>query len=153
MLTTILQAHPKVRGIVYDIPHVVAGARETIHRAGLEDRCKAEGGDFFQGVPPADAYIMRHIIHDWHDDDALKILRRCREAIWPKGKLLLVELVIPPGNDPHPGKLLDLEMLCIASGKERTEEEYRELYARAGWKLTRVVPTQSPVSIIEGEPV
>ena len=153
MLLTILRHHPGVSGVVFDSPHVAAGATPAIRAAGLESRCRAEGGDFFRAVPAgADVYLMRHIIHDWPDDKATTILRNCRTAVKPGGKVLLVELVIPPGNEPSLGKLLDLEMLVVASGKERTEAEYAALFAGAGWKLTRVVPTKSPASIIEGEP-
>ena len=153
LLCTILERHPGPRGVVFDSPHVVAGATPRIAEAGLADRCRAEGGDFFSSVPAGDAYLMKHIIHDWADDKATAILRNCRNAAGPGAKLVLVEMVIPPGNGPSPGKLLDLEMLVIASGKERTEAEYADLLAGAGWKLTRVVPTKSPTSVIEGEAV
>jgi hypothetical protein len=94
---------------------------------------------------------MKHIIHDWADDKATAILKNCRAAANAGARLILVEMVIPPGNGASPGKLLDLEMLVIASGKERTEAEYADLLAGAGWRLTRVVPTKSPTSVIEGE--
>ncbi|WP_238537803.1 methyltransferase, partial [Zavarzinella formosa] len=151
LLCTILAKHPKPHGIVFDSPHVVAGATPRIAEAGLANRCRAEGGDFFLAVPAGDLYVMKHIIHDWADDKATTILRNCRSAANPGAKLALVEMVIPPGNDPSPGKLLDLEMLVIASGKERTEAEYAQLLAGAGWKLTRVTPTKSPTSVIEAE--
>jgi hypothetical protein len=139
---------------VFDAPHVVEGAAEPIRAAGLADRCRAEGGDFFRAVPAAgDAYLMKHIIHDWPDDKATTILKNCRKAVNPGGKLLLVEIVIKPGNEPDLGKIIDLEMLVLPSGRERTEAEYAKLFAGAGWKLTRVVPTNSPMQVIEGEPV
>ncbi|VTR98520.1 acetylserotonin O-methyltransferase [Tuwongella immobilis] len=151
LLGTILMKTPTARGIVYDLPHVVAGAPAHLAAVGLADRCRAEGGNFFETVPAGDAYVMKHIIHDWPDDKSITILRNCRRAANPGAKLFLVEMVIPPGNAPSPGKLLDLEMLVIASGKERTEAEYAALFAAAGWRLTRIVPTQSPTSVIEAE--
>jgi hypothetical protein len=151
LLCTILKKYPGPKGVVFDAPHVAAGATPAIAAAGLADRCRAEGGDFFKSVPAGDAYVMKHIIHDWPDDKSAAILRNCRAAANPGAKPVLVEMVIPPGNGPSPGKLLDLEMLVIASGKERTEAEYAALLAGAGWKLTRIVPTNAPTSVIEGE--
>lgn len=154
LLTTILKSFPTVRGVVFDAPHVVEGATEPIRAAGLADRCRTEGGDFFRVVPAGgDAYLMKHIIHDWPDDKATTILKNCRKAVNPGGKLLLVEIVIKPGNEPDVGKIIDLEMLVLPSGRERTEAEYAKLFAGAGWKLTRVVPTKSPMQVVEGEPV
>jgi hypothetical protein len=142
-----------VNGIVFDSPHVVVGAEEAIRKADLMGRCRAIGGDFFQSVPAGgDAYLMKHIIHDWPDDKATTILRNCRKGVNPGGKLLLVELVIAPGNAADLGKVIDLEMLVIASGQERTEAGYRQLLAGAGWRLTRVLPTKSPTQIVEAEP-
>jgi hypothetical protein len=153
LLATVLRAYPGVSGVVFDAPHVAAGAEDAIRRAGVADPCRAVGGDFFRGVPAGgDAYLMKHIIHDWPDDRAATILRHCREGVTPGGKLLLVELVIAPGDAGGLGKILDLEMLAIASGQERTEAEYRRLLAGAGWRLTRVLPTKSPAQIIEAVP-
>ncbi|MFO0936536.1 MAG: methyltransferase [Gemmataceae bacterium] len=153
LLCTILAKHPGPKGIVFDSAHVVAGAVSRIAEAGLDSRCRTDGGDFFRAVPAGDAYVLKHIIHDWPDNQSTLILRNCRNAAKPGAKLILVEMVIPPGNEPSPGKLLDLEMLVIASGKERTEKEYAELLAGAGWKLSKIVPTKSPVSLIVGEAV
>jgi O-methyltransferase domain len=153
LLNTILQAYVGVNGIVFDSPHVVVGAEEAIRKADLMGRCRAIGGDFFQSVPAGgDAYLMKHIIHDWPDDKATTILRNCRKGVNPGGKLLLVELVIAPGNAADLGKVINLEMLVIASGQERTEAGYRQLLAGAGWRLTRVLPTKSPTQIVEAEP-
>ena len=114
-------------------------------------RCETAGGDFFVSVPAGgDAYIMKHIIHDWEDERALTILRNCHRAMTENGRLLVVEMVIPEGNAPSPGKFLDLEMLVFLHSFERTAAEYRSLFERAGFKLTRIVPTQSPYSVIEG---
>jgi hypothetical protein len=150
-ITAILQKHPEMRGILFDLPHVVGRARPNIEAAGLGDRCQLVSGDFFQSVPSgADAYVMRHIIHDWDDEKSHTILRNCHAVMSPGNKLLLVESVIPPGNDPFMGKFLDLTMMLIPGGKERTEDEYRELYDSAGFDLVRVVPTTTEVSVIEG---
>jgi hypothetical protein len=152
LLGTILKKAPELRGVLFDAPHVVAGAK--LKEMGVADRCTAAGGNFFEGVPAGgDAYIMKHIIHDWNDADCGRILGNIRKMSKPGTKLLLVELVIPPGDVPHPGKLLDLEMLIIASGKERTEAEYAKLVADAGFRLTRVVPTPGPASVVEAEAV
>jgi hypothetical protein len=153
LLSTILRSYPGVKGIVFDSPHVAAGAEDAIREAGLAGRCRAVGGDFFRGVPAGgDAYLMKHVIHDWPDDRAATILRNCREGVNQGGRLLLVEIVIAPGNAADFGKVIDLEMLVIGGGRERTEAEYRELLAAAGWRLARVIPTESPVQVIEAEP-
>ena len=150
-ITAILQRYPEMRGILFDLPHVVERAKPHIEAAGLSDRCQLVDGDFFQSIPSgADAYVMRHIIHDWDDDKSLTILKNCHAVMSPGNKLLLVESVIPPGNDPFMGKFLDLTMMLIPGGKERTEDEYRELYDKAGFDLVRIVPTSTEVSVIEG---
>jgi SAM-dependent methyltransferase len=152
LLTTVLKKFSKVRGILYDLPGVTERAKANFQTAGLADRCQVIGGSFFESVPAgADAYLMRHIIHDWDDEKATTILRNVHRAMGPNGRLLLVEGVIPPGNDPCFGKLLDLMMLASPGGKERTEEEYRTLYEAAGFRLTRIVPTAAEVSVIEGK--
>jgi hypothetical protein len=156
LLAAILKANPQMRGVLFDMPTVIDGARRKQHleQAGVADRCELVGGDFFKDVPGGDACLMKHIIHDWSDDHALKILKNCRRALPADGRLLLVEMVIPPGNEPHFGKLLDLEMLVMTQGgRERTETEYRSLLAKAGFQLTRIVPTRSPACIIEGKPI
>jgi hypothetical protein len=153
LLTTILRAYPGVSGIVFDSPPVVAGAEDAIRAAGLAGCCRAVGGDFFVNVPAGgDAYLLKYIIHDWSDDQATTILRNCRKVVNPGGKLLLVEMVLAPGNAADLGKLVDLEMLVRLTGRERTEAEYRQLLAGAGWRLTRVLPTESPTQILEAEP-
>jgi ubiquinone/menaquinone biosynthesis C-methylase UbiE len=149
-LITLLKSHPNMNGILFDLPHVIDRAKAQIESAGLSNRCRHVSGDFFQNVPEAaDAYFMRHIIHDWEDEKSLIILRNCHRAMPPHGKLLLVESVIPPGNEPFGGKFLDLVMLLIPGGKERTKEEYQTLFEEAGFTLSRIVPTNTEVSIIE----
>ena len=142
-----------MQGLLFDLPHVVERAREKLEQAGLADRCRFEGGSFFESVPSgADSYLLRHIIHDWDDGRSLTILKNIREVIPDDGRLLIVEAVIPPGNDPFPAKFLDLTMLVIPGGKERTREEYEALYAEAGFTLSQIVPTSTDMSVIEGRP-
>jgi hypothetical protein len=150
-ISEILKKHTAMKGILFDLPHVSERARERIQAAGLLDRCTLAAGSFFDAVPEgADAYIMRHIIHDWDDEKCLTILRACHRAMRPASKLLVIESVIPPGNEPFHGKFLDLVMLLIPGGKERTANEYQTLFERAGFKLTQIAPTGSDVSIVEG---
>lgn len=152
-LAGILSAQPAMRGTLFDLPGVVERAREHLKAAGVLHRCEVVAGSFFDTIPAgADAYLLRHIIHDWDDDQSLQILRHVRSAIAPAGRLLVVETVIEPGNEPSIGKLLDLAMLVLPGGMERTSEEYRRLYERAGFRLTRVVPTAAEVSVVEGAP-
>ncbi|MDH4232588.1 MAG: acetylserotonin O-methyltransferase [Nitrospirota bacterium] len=150
VLAAVLKRHPAVQGILFDLPAVADRARYTISGMGVSDRMRIEGGDFFSSVPAgADVYVLRHIIHDWEDPEAVAILRQCREAAAPGGRILVVETVLPPGNEPSFGKWLDLMMLLVA-GRERTKEEYSRLFSAAGLEMTRVIPTASEVSIIEG---
>jgi hypothetical protein len=153
MLTTILARHPSPQGILFDLPHVVRDAPAFIAQRGLTDRIRIETGSFFDGVPAgADAYILSHIIHDWNEEQCLTILGHCRRAMSSDGRLLLVEMVLPPGDTPHPGKMLDMAMLLVPGGEERTEAQYAALLDKAGFRLTRVVPTASLVSIVEAAP-
>jgi hypothetical protein len=150
LLATILKANPPLRGILFERPEVVAGAKARIAAEGLTDRFWVVAGDCFASVPDgADACILKSMIHDWDDRQATTILRNCRQAVGPGGRVLLAELVIPPGNDSHIGKLVDLEMLIMAGGHERTEAQFRNLLAAAGLRLTRIVPTASPMCVIE----
>jgi hypothetical protein len=153
-LATILLANPELRGIIYDLPHVVAEASDQIESKNLSRRCQIVSGSFFESVPSGgDAYLLSHIIHDWDEERCLKILENCRRSMPENGRLLLVEMVIPDGNDFHPSKLLDIMMLAFTGGRERTEQEYADLLAKGGFKLTRVVPTCSAASVIEAEPI
>jgi hypothetical protein len=151
LLATILKATPQLRGILFEAPEVVEGAKARIAAEGLADRCRVIAGDFFASAPSGtDACILKSVIHDWDDEQAATILQNCRRAVGPGGRVLLAEQVIPPGNDPHIGKLIDLEMLIMAGGHERTGAEFRDLLAAAGLRLTRIVPTTSPMCVIEG---
>jgi hypothetical protein len=151
VLTAILRRYPEMRGILFDLPGVAERAKANIEAAGLDARCQVVSGNFFEAVPPgADAYLMRHIIHDWDDDKAHTILRHCHRAMQQGGKLLVVEGVIPLGNEPSVSKFFDLAMMVLPGGMERTKAEYRQLLEAAGFRLTRIVPTQTWVSVIEG---
>jgi len=152
MIATILKANRRMRGILFDLSHVTAGATALLRSGGVADRCRIVSGDFFAFVPEGgDAYVMKHIIHDWDDERATQILRNCHRAMRPGGKVLIVDAVIPPGNRAHYGKLLDLEMLVLTPrGRERTQAEFRELLKRSGFRLRRVLSTETYLSVIEG---
>ncbi len=153
MLAAILSAHAGPRGVLFDLPHVVADAPALLGANRVADRVTIEKGSFFEVVPAGgDCYVLSHVIHDWSEDACLTILRNCRTAILPGGRLLIVEMVLPAGDTPHPGKVLDMVMLVFPGGQERTEAEYASLLARAGFRLNRVVPTASAVSIVEALP-
>jgi O-methyltransferase domain len=152
MLAHVLARYPRSQGVLFDLPHVVAEASTLLRAKGVDSRVRIERGSFFETVPGGgDAYILSHIIHDWNEDQCLTILGNCRKAMKRGAKLLIVEFVLPEGNAPHFGKLLDMVMLAIPGGEERTANEYGSLLARAGLKMTRVVPTASDVSIVEAE--
>ena len=154
VLTGVLQKYPGMKGILFDLEHVIDGARPRIAALGLSDRVTTASGDFFKAVPPGgDAYIMKHIIHDWDDDKSAAILENIRKVLPKDGRVVLIESVIPPGNAPALGKIIDLEMLVMPGGRERTETEFRRLFERAGYQVTRIVPTQSPLSVVEARPV
>lgn len=151
-LIAILQRYPEMRGILFDLPHVVDRAEPNIEAAGVADRCEAVGGSFFDGIPvEADAYFLRHIIHDWDDEKAGLILGNVRRAMPGGARLLVVEHVLPPGDEPSFGKLLDLNMLLLPGGVERTAQEFEILYERAGFRLSRIEPVDGNLSVIEGE--
>lgn len=151
LLAGILAANPHLSGIVYDLPQVIEGTQAALAAAGLEGRCRAEGGSFFERVPAgADGYILSFVLHDWDDERATAILRNVRQAMSPEGRVLVVEGLIPEGDEPALSKLSDLEMLVMTSGgRERTAEELGELFAAAGLRLTRVVPTAGAAFVLE----
>jgi hypothetical protein len=151
LLAGILKSNPQLKGVLFDLPQVIEGAGELLKREGVAERVQLATGDFFEAVPQgADAYLMKFIIHDWDDERALKILRNIHRAMPGDGKLLLAEMVVPAGNEPHFSKIQDLEMLVSPGGVERTEQEYSDLFAEAGFRLTRIIATKSPLSLIEG---
>jgi hypothetical protein len=157
LLLGILKANPGLRGVVFDLPHVAGRARERVTAAGVGDRCEVVPGNFFEGVPGgADAYLLKHVIHDWDDERAAAILKSCGAAMAPGGKLLIVEGVYPARIDQSAesrgAAANDVNMLVATGGRQRSEAEFRGLFAASGFRLTRVVPTQARVCVIEGEP-
>ncbi|RDI54341.1 methyltransferase [Nocardia mexicana] len=153
MLAEILSRAPRSRGILFDLPEVLADAAAGLTEAGVADRVSLRAGSFFDAVPPGgDAYLLRHVLHDWPDERAMQILRTVRTAMSGDARLLIVELLLPRDGGPHPGKFVDLEMLVHSGGRERTETEYRNLLAAAGFEVGRVVPTICPESVIEARP-
>ena len=150
MLAAVLSRHSGPRGILFDRSHVVKDAPALLDAKGVSDRVTIQPGNFFESVPDgADAYILSHILHDWDEDQCLTILGHVRKAMKPAGRLLIVEMVLPSGDAPHPGKILDLTMLVQTGGQERTESEYASLLGKAGFRLTQVVPTNSAANIVE----
>ncbi|MCK1743025.1 methyltransferase [Bradyrhizobium sp. 139] len=151
LLSAILQTWPQARGTLFDQPQVVAGVKEQLQAHGVVDRCAIVGGSFFDAVPEGgDAYVMRHIIHDWEDDEAIAILQSCRRAMREPAKLLLVERTVAPPNE-LPGKFSDLNMLVAPGGRERTGGEYAALFEKSGFELTRMLPAGT-FTIIEAHP-
>jgi len=150
-LAAILRANPSLRGILLDLPQVVAHAT-PLEEAGVADRCEIVGGDMLQRVTGgADAYLLKRVLMIWGDEQAIQVLRHCVEVLPKDGRVLVVEMVMPPGNDPSPAKSFDLLMLLAnRGGRVRTEAEFRDLFAVAGLRLTRIIPTTSPNWIVEG---
>ena len=150
LVSAVLRQHPEARGLLVDLPHVVPGAREALRAAGLAGRCEAVVGDFFAGVPAGgDVYLLKQILHDWNDEQALAILRGCAGGMKPGGRVLIVEMVIPDDRRPSPAQLMDLNMLIMLPGQERTFGAYRTLLAAAGLSRARLIETHSPFQIIE----
>jgi hypothetical protein len=155
LLGAILQGNSHLRGVLFEAPHVIGRAKPALEAQGVADRCQFVAGDFFEMLPTGgDAYILKWILVSWDDERAVMILQNCRRAMRANGRLLVVERIIPPGNEPCYGKLADLNLLVLYSGQHRTEAEYRTLFTRAGFTLARILPTHSPTefSIIEGVP-
>ena len=153
MLAAVLSRHAHLRGVLFDLPHVVGDAPALLKAHGVDARVTIEPGSFFERVPSGgDAYLLSHVIHDWSEEQCLTILGHCRAAMRPDSRLLIVETVLPEGNAPHQGKLQDLVMLVFPGGQERTEAEYAALLGKAGFRLRRVVPTTSVVSVVEAVP-
>jgi SAM-dependent methyltransferase len=152
LLAALLAANPTARGVLFDLPVVVAGSDPVL--ASVAPRCDVVPGDFFNAVPPgADTYVLKLVLHDWDDARAARILRNIRDVIIPGGHLIIIETVMPPGNEYHHAKFLDMNMLVLTEGgRERTEEEYRILLGEAGFTLARVISTASPLSVVEAIP-
>jgi O-methyltransferase domain/Dimerisation domain len=153
LITGILKSNPHLKGILFDAPEVIEGARDKVAAGGVADRCETVSGNFFESVPSGgDAYIMKWIIHDWDDDRSIRILENCRKHMSPDSRLILVDCVVPENDAPDFSKLFDINMLVMTGGMERTEAEFRELLQKAGFRLLRVIPTDLPPSIIEAQP-
>lgn len=154
LISGVLNRYPHMRGILFDLGHVVARAKANLENAGLTDRCQVIEGNFFESFPQgADTYIMRHIIHDWTDEQCVQILGHCRNVIPAAGKLLVVECVVPTGNARSMAKDYDMTMMNFPGGIERTEAEFRDLFRQSGFEVTAVVPTESMAYVVEGKPV
>lgn len=152
LLAACLRKAPQARGILFDAQSVVDGAQPILDAAGVSDRCAVVGGSFFESVPTGgDAYVLKHIVHDWDESKVLEILRNVRRAMATGSKLLVIETVIPDDDREHLSKLLDLEMLVAGTGRERTAAEYAELLGKAGFRNMRVIPTVGPASVVESE--
>lgn len=154
LITSILKRNPKVKAILFDAPQVIEGARPKLEAAGVAERCEIVAGDFFKSVPAGgDAYVMKWIIHDWDDEKSITILRNCCSRMRANGRLILVDCVVPESDEPHFSKFIDLNMLVMTGGKERTAKEFEQLLGAAGFKLLRIIPTELPTSIVEAEPM
>ena len=153
LLAAILVRYPHVRGVLFDQPHVIAGAAEVLREAGMRERCEVVGGSFFESVPEGgDAYVLKQIVHDWEDAEAAAILRACRRAVGPGGRLLVIERDLGAANERPEAKQMDLQMLVSAGGRERTRDQYAALFAAAGFRLVGVTPTAGDLCIVEAAP-
>ncbi len=149
-LAEVLKRYPALKAVLYDHPLIVTEP-EYLAAAGVLERCELVGGNFLDSVPTgADMYVMKRILMDWSDDDCVRLLRHCRDAMTPDGRVLTLNVVLPPGNQPHPGKIIDVFLMLQLRGRERTEEEFRDLYRRAGLRLSRIVANPSMLAVVEG---
>ena len=154
LISAVLARYPNMTGILFDLGHVAGRAKENLKAAGLAGRCNVIEGSFFETIPAgADAYLLRHIIHDWTDEQCIQILGHCRKVIPSAGKLLIVGCVVPAGNAPSLSKNMDITMLTFTGGQERTEAQFRSLLKASGFELISITPTTSIVSVVEGKPV
>lgn len=154
LLTTILQSNHHLRGTLFERPETIPDAQRLIDARRLSGRCDVVTGDFFVQVPPGhDGYILAHVLHDWTDEQSVSILRNCRKAIPTHGRLLILESVLPPGDTPHPGKMMDLLMLTVTGGMERTSDEFSAMLSAADFKLVEVIATSTHQSLVEAIPV
>ena len=152
LLAALLRAHPGLRGVLFDQPHVIASAGRLLAAAGVADRCEAIGGDMMVGVPPGcDTYVMKYVLHDWDDAHCLRILRACRAAMTPAARLIVIDRLLGPPNQEPIVALADLHMLVGPGGRERAGDEFAALFEAAGLRLAEVRPTGSPVSLLVGE--
>jgi SAM-dependent methyltransferase len=150
LLAAVLKKYPSITGALFEVPQLMDGARAFMESSGVADRVEFVTGDFTKEIPVrADVYMLKHIIHDWYDDTDQKILKNIRQNMPDDGRLLIIDAVIPPGNEPHLKKILDIEMLIAPGGVERTAEEFETLLNNSGFRLNRIIPTPSPNDIVE----
>jgi O-methyltransferase domain len=153
-LSALLTRYPNMNGILFDLGHVTGRAKERLKTAGLAERCNVIEGSFFESIPAgADAYHLRHIIHDWTDEQCAQILGHCRKVIPDDGKLLITDCVVPAGNEPCMSKNMDITMLAFPGGQERTEAEFRSLFSASGFELNSITRTATPICVVQGRPV
>ena len=154
LLIAMLARYPNMKGLLFDLGHVVGRAKEKLKAAGLAERCSVIEGSFFKSIPAgADAYLFRHIIHDWTDEQSIQILRNCRNVIPANGKLLIADCVVPAGNAQCPSKDMDITMLAFPGGQERTEAQFRSLLKASGFELKSITPTTTMITVVEAEPI
>jgi O-methyltransferase domain len=154
LIASVLKRYPRLRGILFDLGHVSARAGQSLAAQGLAERCQVIEGNFFESVPPgADAYLLRHVLHDWTNEQCTQILDNCRRAMGERGRLLVVECVVPAGNARSISKDYDMLMMLGPGGLERTETQFRALLKTSGFELTSVTPTSSMVSVVEARPI
>jgi len=150
LLSAVLAANPSAKGVLFDLPQVLEGAPQMLDSYGVAERVELVSGDFTAEIPvKADIYMLKHIIHDWYDDTNQKILKNIRASMPADGKVLIIETIVPAGNEPHFSKIIDLEMLMAPGGIERTPAEFEKLLADSGFRMTRIIPTQGMMGIVE----
>ncbi|MGW4649099.1 methyltransferase [Kitasatospora sp. NPDC004289] len=152
LLVEVLRRHPRLRGVLYDRPHVLAGHRLADADGEIQGRWTLSEGDFFTAVPPGDVHLLKRITHDWDDDRCATLLGHCRRALHPGGRVLILDAVVPEGNAPHQSKTLDLMMMASLTGRERTAADFETLLATAGLRLSRITPTGTVLSVVEAVP-
>ena len=153
LISAILTRYPNMKGILFDLGHVAGRAKEKLRSSGLADRCAVMEGSFFETIPAgADAYLFRHIIHDWTDEQCRQILGHCRRVIPATGKLLIADSVVPAGNAPCPAKDLDITMMTFPGGQERNEAQFRDLLKASGFQLMSITPTATSIHVVEAKP-
>jgi precorrin-6B methylase 2 len=149
LLHGLMTANPHLHGIVVDLPDMVGSAETAARELGLSNRSTAVPSNFFEHVPAADLYLLKHVLHDWSDEEAVSILKRCRESILPGGKIVVIEILLGEMGEPALGPLMDLNMMILCTGRERTLDEYRGLLEKAGFRFSKVKPIRSPMFVIE----
>lgn len=149
LLSAALKSNPSARGVLFDLPHVIATARDAVEASGVADRVELVGGDFLREVPAGDLHLVKQILHDWDDEHVVRILANCQKALPAGAPLLIVEMLIPEDNSPSPAQPMDLNMLVMLNGRERTTKEYANLLETTGFRLERVIPTHTPFYVIE----